>query len=540
MKKVSRTARSVSFAAIVGLSTALAAPGIAAAEQVSVLAQEAPAQNVASGNIDFTKTGSITIHKRIGAEDGTNHSGNQLNDEPGNDVTEEDLKSIKFEVTQVEADLTTNEGFAKAKALTPETAKPFGDTKELTSTNGVFTATDLPIGVYLVEEVVTDNTSLVPGKPFLVFVPTTNNDEDQSAQNGEGQKSNWNYDVHVYPKNSKVQVTKEVDDANQNAGDSITYTVTGQAPHFDDSKKLTKFYFEDQLDPRVSFDEATANIEAKTAEGLVLDDADYTVTATGASATVGTKLTVELTRSGLDKVKSGETLSLIFDVEVLPVGEDAGDITNEATIITNNPNGGNDIENKTNKVYTYHGKVKVQKVDANSDNGEGKKPLSGAKFALFQSEDDKCEAGVDDKEENRVTIKGQNEFVTDKNGVFTIDGLHVNNVFNDNNTGDVPQDLAYCLKEIEAPAGYALSDKLHQFTLTVTEARGDDPLNNQPIISLASASTPLKNGALEIENVRQETPNLPLTGGAGVGILAAIGALIIGAGAFFARRSAKN
>ena len=43
-----------------------------------------------------------------------------------------------------------------------------------------------------------------------------------------------------------------------------------------------------------------------------------------------------------------------------------------------------------------------------------------------------------------------------------------------------------------------------------------------------------------VDNVKQDTPNLPMTGGAGVGILAAIGAAIVAAGAWFARRTARN
>lgn len=45
----------------------------------------------------------------------------------------------------------------------------------------------------------------------------------------------------------------------------------------------------------------------------------------------------------------------------------------------------------------------------------------------------------------------------------------------------------------------------------------------------------------KLKNLKDTTPNLPMTGGAGIGILAALGALIIGAGAWLARRSsAKN
>ncbi|CAB0981977.1 fimbrial assembly protein [Corynebacterium diphtheriae] len=50
----------------------------------------------------------------------------------------------------------------------------------------------------------------------------------------------------------------------------------------------------------------------------------------------------------------------------------------------------------------------------------------------------------------------------------------------------------------------------------------------------------IKAASLEIRNTKQGTPKLPMTGGAGVGILAAIGAAIVAAGAWFARRGAKN
>ncbi|MHC9725773.1 hypothetical protein ACNQTW_07275 [Corynebacterium diphtheriae] len=73
MNKFSRTARSVTFAAIVGLSLGVSAPGaFAQDERPQVVAQ-------ASGNIDFTKEGSIHIHKRIGVEGKSNRSGLEWN-----------------------------------------------------------------------------------------------------------------------------------------------------------------------------------------------------------------------------------------------------------------------------------------------------------------------------------------------------------------------------------------------------------------------------------------------------------------------------
>ncbi|MFA1426036.1 hypothetical protein [Corynebacterium diphtheriae] len=57
MNKFSRTARSVTFAAIVGLSLGVSAPGmVAQAEGVRI---------VETANIDFSRKGKITIHKKI-------------------------------------------------------------------------------------------------------------------------------------------------------------------------------------------------------------------------------------------------------------------------------------------------------------------------------------------------------------------------------------------------------------------------------------------------------------------------------------------
>ena len=43
-----------------------------------------------------------------------------------------------------------------------------------------------------------------------------------------------------------------------------------------------------------------------------------------------------------------------------------------------------------------------------------------------------------------------------------------------------------------------------------------------------------------VENVKSVTPQLPLTGGAGIGIIAALGALIVGAGAWWAKRAGNR
>ena len=97
------------------------------------------------------------------------------------------------------------------------------------------------------------------------------------------------------------------------------------------------------------------------------------------------------------------------------------------------------------------------------------------------------------------------------------------------NDKEAPATKKFCLEETKAPAGYALPEnKITEIDFTrenlkTTGEYGDDE------VTLVS----------QIENVKQGTPNLPMTGGAGVGILAAIGAAIVAAGAWFARRTSR-
>ena len=87
------------------------------------------------------------------------------------------------------------------------------------------------------------------------------------------------------------------------------------------------------------------------------------------------------------------------------------------------------------------------------------------------------------------------------------------------------------MKETKAPAGYALPDKpVTEIEFTRDNIKKTGELAGDDEITLVS----------EINNIKQDTPNLPMTGGAGVGILAAIGAAIVAAGVWFARRSSRD
>lgn len=488
MNKISRTARSVAFAAIAGLALGVSAPGALAQENPGA---EQPAVNKA--NIDFNKKGSITLYKKKGAESSDAATGEEMPNVQG-----DALNGVTFKITKLNFDLENGDWteFPKTAAEVKDTDKSTTTFEKTTTGEGEAKFTDLPLGIYYVEEIAAPD-GIVTGAPFIVSIPMVNEASDA-----------WNYDVVAYPKNTETKTDKTVKDADKNIQDAYTYTINADAPTWGEGKELTAFRFEDQLDQRLDFQEVT---EVK-AGNTVLVAGDYTV---NNPAENGNKLVVTLTEQGLAKVNSGDKMSLTFDVKRKEVG-DTTELKNQADVIFNNPNTGNEVKNKTNEVVTYHGKLKVVKKDGKEEG----KVLEGAEFQLYQ-----CTSAAD-LGETPLTVNGADTWTTGADGTFTIDGLHVTD-FEDNKEV-TPVTKKFCLKETKAPAGYAKLENPVEIDFTREEigktGEGDDA------VTLVA----------DVENVKQDTPNLPMTGGAGVGILAAIGAAIVAAGAWFARRTARN
>ncbi|MGV0367366.1 SpaH/EbpB family LPXTG-anchored major pilin [Corynebacterium aurimucosum] len=488
MNKISRTARSVAFAAIAGLALGVSAPG--------ALAQENPGAEqgaVNKANIDFTKKGSITLFKKKGAETDNPATGKEMAGVPG-----EALSGVTYKITKLDYDLQNGDWATFPKTAADAKGHETTTTFELTTgDDGKVAFENLDLGIYLVEETKAPD-GIVAGAPFIVSVPMVNEASDA-----------WNYDVIAYPKNTETKTEKTVKDADKNIQDAYSYTIAADAPTWGEGKSLTAFRFEDQLDQRLDFQKVT---EVKAGD-TVLETGDYEV---NTPADNSNKLIVKLTDQGLQKVKSGDKLSLTFEVKRKEVG-DTTELKNQADVIFNNPNTGNEVKNKTNEVVTYHGKLKVVKKDGK----EAGKVLEGAEFELYQctSKDD---LGA------KLTVKEQDKWTTGADGTFTIDGLHVTDFADNAQVTDVKK---FCLKETKAPAGYALPEKnITEIDFTRDNIAKTGELKGDDKVTLVS----------EIENIKRDTPNLPMTGGAGVGILAAIGAAIVAAGAWFARRTARN
>lgn len=507
MNKFSRTARSVTFAAIVGLSLGVSAPGMVAQAEVGRIVEKA--------NIDFSRKGKITIHKKDITDKDNSRAKNATGDEV-NDVVGQGLPGVEFTLQKVKLDLKEPENWSKIP-------KTVADAKELgfdgdpipldpTNEHGDTSKDQLDLGLYVVSEIKAPN-GVVTGPDFLVTLPMT--DSTGKA---------WDYDVVVYPKNTRAEATKKVSDANKNQGDVITYTVNTPIPTLASGQKVSHYVITDDYDETKVSVEKDGDVEVKIGDKTVSSDSYNLERDKNGRLEISFKNFDELTANSGQQVTTTIRAKVKKDVE--------GEVKNTAGVLFNNPSKENRlITVPTNEVFTYYGNATIVK----KDEDEQGKVLQGAEFALYWSADRTCDA-ADITEENRVkgaegsSLPKDGKFVTDENGRIEIKGLHVTNL--EDNDRNVSKQ--YCLVETKAPAGYVTPKPENAITPFEIKVQNDKDDTGQV------ESHKIIHASKEIYNKKNPTPELPMTGGAGVGILAAIGAAIIGAGAWFARRNSAE
>lgn len=527
MGKNMRFRRSFASVMVVG---ALSVSGLAVPAMVGGIAPEVSAAEgyeMPKELIDANRKGSITIKKRLNPAELQDPTGRlpSLKTDPNGEA----LGKVEFTLYRVnDVDLTTNEKYAEAAKLTVAEAEQKGLTevkKQKTAPgSGTTTFAGLPVGLYLVKE--TDSSqavtgrnkrvegTIIPSAPFLVYLPMTNPERNE-----------WNYDPQVAPKNSTVTVEKTVQDKTDfvdrdkeinpghpfhswgeleklytDAGEDISYTITTDIP----AGALTEYKVVDHLDKeKLTFKDMAVSL----GDTALTKDADFTVKTEGDP-------TVEFTEAGLQKLadarKAGNVkVKTVVTATVKAFG--GGEVKNKGTLITN---GGS---TESNEVVTKYGALNIFK------HGEGDKPLQGAKFKIRYCDADGEDIGQSDG--NGLTINGKSEWESDANGKITIDGLHVTDFANNAND---PDGHRYCLTETQAPEGYELRPEPIPLTFASTELTEGEA---------ADGSRLAAQKLVKVENVNSVAPKLPATGGMGIGILMAIGAAVIGAGVWFARRT---
>lgn len=610
---LARTVRSGAIAAIVGLSVATTSvmTPVAWTQESSNAGTAGQRSNEAAKdsptiNQDF---GTLTIHKRVNADEAQDSEGTSTRiDGPAGQPHE----GVRFKVTRVkDIDLKTNAGLAEAGRLSIAEARDRLDIQNsktvTTGSDGTAVVDNLPVGVYLVEEVSaegqTPDDNYIPAAPFLAFIPHTVGD-------GAGtQGTHWNYDVHAYPKNyNKPEPVKRVIDVNQDYGGTLTYEIRTSVRDIAEGKQLGYYYISDTLDTtRLDVAEDKVKVTVIHGGNSMIDPNTPLVAGSDYQVTVDTKtgrVLVGFLKAGLAKLSSRTKITVRIEVPKLShTPMSAGDPAQPRPAVANiayeyEPLIGQEVDpdpqapeppvpptgpppvpeesrRETSAVYTLYGDVEFTKVDSTGS------ALAGAEFVLLRTgvrkgiegnkPDQSCHRDLEaEKREGSMQVtalfnNGDTEELTDifrtgPQGLVKISGLHVSDWVD--HAPVIPEDQqVYCLYEVKAPAGkerltkpleFRLTSTTNEPKLTTTDLRYQVFENGQLVTdAVKSIEVPryetlrLSFGNLgegKVVNIDSTVPRLPLTGGLGIGfgLVAALGALIIALGAWFARRSLQR
>ena len=452
---------------------------LAAALTVGLLGLTAPA-HADSADINPAQKATLTLHKCVQPE----NAGAPANGKEQAGTGCNPIDGVKFTLYKVDGiDLTTPGGWEATKGLTaPESGTTVGShtsteiSEMTTSSGGLARWQNLDLGLYLVVETDTgspDTKVVLGSKPFLVTLPYHTDDNQ------------WNYDVHVYPKNSVAGIEKIVDESIEQAGyngNGVKWTITTDIPHSGQGTEITSYVITDTLPAGLTLDNDKTDLRLN--DGTVFaNNVDYSCTG---------NLTCTFTSDGIAKLKAngGKKVVLTLVTDVTDVSQAAdGVFTNKAKMTING------IDSAEKNATTTWGQLTVYKYDGSNEGS-----LSGAKFKLCKT------AACTDQD---VVLAG---LTTETDGKVLFPVVRPGN---------------YHLVEEEAPAGYV---KVGAQQVTVEAGVTEAP---------AQPTYPGKNYK-PVANVKQTVPQLPLTGGIGQVALAAggIGLLVIGGAVMILSRTA--
>lgn len=500
------------------------------------------------GNIDTTKTTSITVHKHTagdgtqGKADGSGTAGSKPL--AGVTFTAYKLTNINLETNYADWDKLAEIQKAYPKGLpanacsaaelaTPTWVKNTGigldsTGKKLdpTAADGTAKLDNTGIAAYLFCETERPANVTVPAIPFIVTAPYP----------GEGTNPSWIYDVHAYPKNEVGEVKKTNKTPEElGLGSKATFEVSTKVPNLPEGYTTFKhFVFSDTLDDRLKPGYPATNSTTPAVNNVYIPAAgsepriDFAPTTDYTLTVDGQKVTVEFTKTGIAKLvaRKGETIYLDFNATITSIGN--GVVENKAhfSVDPNKDYDPNEPGNPSNKVIRKYGDLKLLKYGEATESNV----LKGAKFQVFEAADpyaSDCKGATKKSGADAIKVNGVDTFTSDEKGLVKIDGLFVSAKSvsidaqgNRTEVGNENDQRCYVVEEIEPPVGYV---------------KIADPIG----VAVKKGLTDAGSYDLKVDNSKQIVPGLPLTGAQGKLILQ-VGGVALVAGAicwvFVARR----
>ena len=296
-------------------------------------------------------------------------------------------------------------------------------------------------------------------------------------------------DIQIRDKNEVPEIKKDVDDNDRTVeiGQKLTYTITGKVPS-------TKGY-----------DEVTYQVTDTMTEGLTYNK-DVKVTIGGTDVTAAA--TITNSENGFvasvnmmhyqDQIDKPVVITYTATVNEKAIQSDKE--TNTATLkYSNDPANKDSFKESSVKVEVFSFNIVINKYATGNENTK----LEGAKFVLKNNDGKyyKCDTAtkavswVDDK-------SAATEVSTDANGAARFDGLQAG---------------TYSLEETVAPAGY---NQLTKDITIVLDKNGSATIDG-------AASAPGADHSLTTGVANSTGTVLPETGGTGIVIFVALGALAV-------------
>lgn len=297
----------------------------------------------------------------------------------------------------------------------------------------------------------------------------------------------------IYDKND-MHFEKEVDNANVDVGQTVTFTITGKVPDYTGFGTYT-YKIADKMSDGLTFDQSSVSVKV---DGTQVETDKYTLTVGSNTDTY----TFELSINNVKEFPIGKDIEVTYNATVnknaiAVVSENKAEL-----IYSNDPTSDGTGVIKPPVVKVYTSKIAIVKVETGNEN----KKLNGAKFVLYK------EVTPEGATEATKMYYKWNETAQKVEWNANKDQATVKETGKDGNNGEASfdglADGTYYLVETKAPAGY------NQLTGPV-----EVPVNGATQLT---ATATVKNQAGAV---------LPSTGGMGTTIFYVLGfVLVVGAG----------